>query len=188
MVGDLLNVISAEGYVGVTASNTGTSGGASLNDINFAGLDVLGRRVYLAYCDKFESIATLVPPASPFVLFLGGDSAPLNIDQISAVAQHVLAAGAVYLVCWGRDAVRCEEIVDETSVHTALDDHHPTIMTTSHDGESLLEALEFATTVAVPVSEYQDSCKTVLVVIADNIRWYNEAQNCLEELLNHGTA
>jgi hypothetical protein len=125
----------------------------------------------------------LEAPSAPFVLFLGADTTGAIPEPLFHIAQAMLDAGAVYVLCWGPGCQRAEDIFDEAAVG---DDgaEHPTVMTTSHPDESILEVLEFATSVAVPTAEFADSCKTVIVVFAGNIDWYKEGLRCLEDLLD----
>jgi hypothetical protein len=158
-----------------------------ITDVHYAGDDERGRRVYLSFCDRFEQIARIQPPAAPFILFIGGDSSSHSVELLFSIAERVLAEGAVYVLCWGPGSARFEDVVDEEFVTRFLDgDLPPTVMTTSHEHESLEEALAFAITDAQPVAEYANQCPTV-IVFAENVNWYNEAQNCLEDLLKSGT-
>lgn len=151
--------------------------------MDFAGHDDLGRRVYLAFCERLEDVATLAFPDAPCVFFLGADSAETSVDVLHALAENVLERGAVYVLAWGAGAERFEDIVDEVFVMRTLGGDAPVVMTTSHAKDSLHDALRFAVQLARPAEEYADACRTMIVVLAQNVNWYNEAQNALEDLL-----
>lgn len=153
---------------------------------DYAGDDERGRRVYLVLCDRFEHIARIQPPQTPFQLFIAADSTHESVELLADLAEKMLESGAVYVLCWGPGAGRLEDIFDEVHVGRSLDTTLPIVMTTSHQDESLQDALTFATTVAEPDEAYAGSCATTLVVIVENVNWYNEAQNSLEDLLRSG--
>jgi len=154
-----------------------------MSEANYAGNDHYGRRVYLTFCSDFEQVVGIEPPQAPFVLCIGGDSSGESVEVLFSCAENALEKGAVYVLCWGPGAARLEEIVDEAFVARSMPDELPTVMTTSHEGESLQEALAFAATYAQPVAAYANDCRTSVVVIVGNLQWYNEAQNCMEDLL-----
>lgn len=153
-----------------------------MSSSHFAGIDPLGRRVYLAFVPQFSDLAGLPFPQSPFVVLLGGPTRELPVDVIYDIAEMLLKNGAVYVMCWGDGAGRCEEIVDEAAAMLSLErDEPPSILTTVHEEESLSDVVEFATTAAIPADRYADACKDVLLVFHANVGWYNEAQNLLED-------
>ena len=156
-------------------------------ELQFAGLDPLGRRVHLAFAADFAEIAHLPYPEGAFVVLLGGPTDDLPVDLLYSTAQVLLEKGAAYVLCWGDGASRLEDIVDEAAAMRSLEDPHaPTIMTTAHEGEPLHDVLTFATTVAVPDQFFAGACGDVVMVFHRNVHHYNEAQNCLEELLTDG--
>jgi hypothetical protein len=74
-------------------------------------------------------------------------------------------------------------VVDEAVVGDATQDVYGNVMTTSHPDDAISEALEFATTSAIPDEAFVAHCSTLIVAFVGNVNWYNEAQNCLEDLL-----
>jgi hypothetical protein len=146
-----------------------------LSERDYVGVDTHERRVYLTFCDSFHQLALLRPPRVPFVLFVGGDSSSESSEMLFTVAQSVLQNGAVYVLCWGAGASRLKDVVDEAFVARTIGDVVPTVMTTSHETESLDEALTFATTNAEPVAVYATACTVSVFVLVDDINLYNEA-------------
>ena len=141
------------------------------------GVDDFGRDVFLAFTTHVTDLISIDSPTTPFVLFVGADATSLSADMLYSVAAAVLANGAAYVAWWGPGCDRAEQIFDEAAVGdgsaTPLD-----VITTSHADESIFDALEFATKSAV-----LEGSQTTVVVFAGNVHWYNEAQNCLEDLL-----
>lgn len=89
----------------------------------------------------------------------------------------------------GEGANRCEDIVDEAAAMRAIDDPEaPFIMTTAHEHESLDQALRFATNIAVPAELLADAARDVVLIFHENVSWYNEAHNLLEDMLTSGAA
>lgn len=153
----------------------------------FAGIDEVGRRVHLTFVPQFSDVATLPFPQTPFVVLLGGHTRELSVDLIYDTAELLLKKGAVYVICWGDGAGRCEDIVDEAETMLSLDDDRPpSILTTAHEEDTLSEVLEFATTVAIPSEPYTETCRDVLLVFHGNAGWYDEARKLLKDLLSEG--
>jgi hypothetical protein len=148
-----------------------------------AGRDPLGRDVGLVFVQDLRELTNVNLPPRPFVFFIGADTRESVPEPLFGIARHVLAAGAVYVLCWGPGCERVEDVVDEAVVGDAGEEPFGRIMTTSHAHETLCEALEFATSVAIPDESFASACSHVLVAFAGNVNWYNEAQNCLEDLL-----
>ncbi|MBV9071276.1 MAG: hypothetical protein JO231_21355 [Acidobacteria bacterium] len=156
--------------------------------LHLAGYDQLGRRVHLGFAREFADIRTVALPSSSFLVLLGGDTTGVPIDLIYSTAECLLDRGAAYILCWGDGATVCEDIVDEAAAMRAVDNpDNPIIMTTAHEGESLDEVLRFATTVAVPAEPLTAAADLVLI-FHENVSWYSEAHNVLEEVLRNGAA
>lgn len=153
-----------------------------MHELERAGQDNLGREVFLTYVPELTQLLHIELPSAPFVLFIGADTTDAIPQPLSQIAQVMIDASAVYVLCWGPNCDQAEEVFDEAAVGDGSVARH-TVMTTSHPGESILEVLEFATSVAVPIDEFADSCQKVIVAFVGNVHWYNEGQNCLEDLL-----
>lgn len=157
--------------------------------MDFAGYDQLGRRVHLAFARQFSDIQGLAFPEGAFVVLLGGPTHHLPVDLLYSTAQRLLQRGAVYVMCWGDGASRLEDIVDEAGAMSSVDQPRAaTVMTTAHEGESIREVLDFATTVAIPAEPLDQSCDDAVLVFHQDVHWYNEAHNVLEDILGDGVA
>jgi hypothetical protein len=149
------------------------------------GTDALGRAAYLGFANDLEELAALTVPSRPFVLFVGADASGRIPEPYYSTAKRLLELGAVYVLCWGPDCRRAEDLFDEAVVGNGSADRFGRVITTSHPAESIREALEFATTVAVPNDDIALNCSTLIVAFVGNVHWYNEGHACLEDLL-HG--
>lgn len=138
---------------------------------------------------QFSEIGELVFPEGVFVVLIGGPTHELPVDLLYSTAQRLLERGAAYVMCWGEGAGRLEDIVDEADAMRSLDRPDAvTVMTTAHEDESLREVLDFATTVAIPAEPLNELCEDVVLVFYENVHWYNEAHNVLEDILSDGAA
>lgn len=146
-------------------------------------MDTLGRRVFRVFVPSIRDLATVAVPSAPFVLFLAADTTGAVPEPLFEVACTLLSSGAVYVMCWGPGCEEAEEIFDEAIVGDGERTSYDRVMTTGHADEALCEALEFATTVAIPDDSFAGETGTVLVAFAGNVNWYNEGHNCLEDLL-----
>lgn len=120
-------------------------------------------------------------------MLVGATTDELGASQLFELAEGLLLAGAVYVVCWGSGASRLEDIFDEAAVHT-IEQSEPIVMTTSHEGEALVDVLEFAASAAVPAAENSSQCKTTLIIFAGNSQWYSEAKSGLKKLVTASVA
>ena len=151
----------------------------------FIGYDELGRRVHLAFASTWSDLQQAALPWKQFVALLGGATAHVSTDQLYAIAERLLDAGAVYLMCWGDGASRCEEIIDEA---VAMRSPASTIMTTAHEGESLEEVSSFATSVALPDAAFAATTGDVVLLFVENVRWYDDARRLLQAMLTSDRA
>jgi hypothetical protein len=148
-----------------------------------AGRDELGRNVRSAFVADFAEIPHLAYPEIPFVILLGGATHELPVDAIYATAGALLDRGAVYFLCWGEGASRCEDVIDEAATMKWIDAPQLVpIMTTAHEEDSLRDVLQFATSVAVPAEPFAHLCADVLLVFHGNAAAYDEARRILEEM------
>lgn len=108
-------------------------------------------------------------------------------DSISAFAQRLLHSGGTYFVCWGPDAERVESIIDALTAYPGNDFGVPDdacIMTTSHDTESLEEALWFFLTSAWPDDHYVDSTRAALAISIGSTKLAQEISAALADVRN----
>ena len=141
------------------------------------GRDDFGRGVLLTYTPDFAALARLEAPTHPFSLFVGADvSEAHSSEALSNVISAIVAKNPSEVLWWGPGCELADEMLDESAVG---DGTSPVpLVTTSHAGQSILEALEFAAG-ATPV----EGSQCLIVAFIGNVHWYNEAQNCLEDLL-----
>lgn len=154
-----------------------------------AGRDEFGKQVCIGFVSALSEIRDVVLPEGDFMLLLAGPTHDLSVDAIYSAAELLLDRGAVYVMCWGEGARRCEDIIDEAVAMKSLD--HPValgILTTAHENESLSAVLEFATATATPADAYVETCRNVVLLFHTYVGWYNEAQSVLEKLLSNGAA
>ena len=153
--------------------------------IEHCGTDRLGRATYLGFVDDIAELATLNVASAPFLLFVGADATRSIPEPYYSLAERLLKMGLVYVMCWGPDCQRAEDVFDEAIVGDGTRDPFDAVMTTSHPAESICQALEFATSAASPHAG-ASPCEGLVIVFVGNIHWYNEGQNCLEDLLVSG--
>ncbi len=93
-------------------------------------------------------------------------------------ASLLIERGASYVCCWGPGAERLEDAFDEAGVLRELKANSlPTddvLMTTSHDQESLEEALWFAAWSTYPTAAYEATTRTLIAVAVGQAEWHRE--------------
>jgi hypothetical protein len=114
------------------------------------------RQLYLAQLTRLEDWPTeLEEPAKPFVVFTAFDAKHLTDDKLLRFARQLLGQGCVYACSWGPEALRLHNAFDDAAINAELAgqpyvDEDDVVMTTSHEDESLDDALWFAVFTAYP--------------------------------------
>jgi hypothetical protein len=126
-------------------------------------------------------------PSNRFRLFVAADITDVSVDAITEFASAALSRGMVYLCAWGRDCERFHDVVDEVVVEDELGERRfvgPTandaVMTTWHENETLEEALDFFTTLAVPTDGFAADSTFRLVICLENPDWAETATRVLQ--------
>src|SRR4029077_10491011 len=106
---------------------------------------------------------------------------------LSDFALAALKSGMVYFCSWGRGCSRFHDIVDEVIVEDELGEgkfvgpgRDDVIMTTSHQDEDLVEALEFFAKFAAPTDGFATDSSFRLVICLGSAEWVSTANRFLE--------
>jgi hypothetical protein len=104
---------------------------------------------------------------------LACDADELSIKVLGKWSNKLIDSGLAYLCTWGKDCERVHDIFDETVVGREVFDKEaiPPIITTWHADQSLEEALWFALNTTFPVPEYEETCKSLLIVAVKEAEW-----------------
>ncbi len=115
---------------------------------------------------RFEPCAaTTRLPTDHFLCLLAADFTSASDGEISMLANSLIERGASYFVCWGPGCSRVHALIDDlTLLVEAPTSDGSVIMTTSHGGETLSEALFFLLCTAWPDTGYQDSSGCIVAV------------------------
>ena len=118
-------------------------------------------------------------PAGPFVLVTAFDAKRLTDIELHEFARRLLDQGCVYSCSWGEDAGRIETAFDLVATEADLVREpyvNDVVITTSHEEESLDDALWFAVFTAYPPDV---EVRTVLAISAD--KWAHEIESRLAD-------
>jgi hypothetical protein len=136
---------------------------------------------------------TLEESIGPFIGFIAIDTSEVPGDALRAFAVDLLDNGCVYMCAWGPDASRIEVVFDLVAVEAEAAGTpyvEDVLMTTSHEEESLDDALWFAVFGAFPP---EGEARAVLAVcdsawsdeiefrFADSQKWNAEVLKADEE-------
>jgi hypothetical protein len=102
-----------------------------------------GRSAAVLRVDEFRGASPIGVAHGKYILVVGSEETAnlLNVEG----ARAWVDAGACYVCAWGLASARIEETFDYASYLPELGEPLPyTLMTTSHENESLEEALWFA--------------------------------------------
>ena len=129
----------------------------------------------------------------PFVLFTAFDASRMTDEQLDAFAESMLRSGCAYACAWGVDAGRVEDAFDRVAMNAELAGKplvEEVLMTTSHESESLDDALWFAVFDACPAKGDAHAVVALCAAehlahvearLADTERWSDEVLERDEE-------
>lgn len=147
--------------------------------IESLGRDVVSQRqLFLVEVQTPDLVPNVLHLASPrFVCLLAWDARSAAVEEIAALVQKVIDAGAVYVAAWGPDCRRVHDICDEVVVgpNPPATQQGP-IMTTWHEKEDLAEAISFVLQCAVPDEALQSGCDSTLAITIDSNAWAAEVR------------
>lgn len=139
-----------------------------------------GRQLYVARLSKLDDWpARFDEPVRPFVVFTALDAKRLTDVELREFARMLLDQGCVYTCTWGKDAGRVENAFDLVATDAGLAGRpyvEDVVMTTSHEDESLDDALWFAVFAAYPPDV---EAQAVLVISED--KWAGEIESRLAD-------
>jgi hypothetical protein len=95
-----------------------------------------------------------------FVCLLVWDAEDAPSETIETLARQLLAAGCVYICCWGEGCSSVHDVFDLASIERGAD--APVVMSTWHEQEALNDAIWFALFVAEPDPSFSEHCGSVL--------------------------
>jgi hypothetical protein len=101
---------------------------------------------------------------------LAGDAQAVSEEMLGRLAETVLRAGCVYLCAWGPGCMRIHDSFDMRIVDRDIAGETPNalhVMTTSHETETLGEALDFLTEMAWPDDVFAYTCRSALIAVVD---------------------
>jgi hypothetical protein len=141
------------------------------------------RDLFVLEAASAASVPENLALSSPrFVCLLAWDARPASVEEVATLAHRLLASGAVYICAWGPDCERVHDICDEVAVGPnppAQVDR--VVMTTSHAGESLAEAILFAVNSAWPDPHYEEGCSSTLAVAIGSQPWAAEIRDAFAD-------
>ena len=148
--------------------------------------DVTGRELFsLKLASSAELPIRIELPSTHFACLVAWDASRASTDSVSTLAERLLRSGASYFVCWGPDSERVEGLIDEITLLPGNDFGVPDdscIMTTSHQAESLEEALWFFLSSAWPDDHYVDSTRAALAISIGSLKWAQEISAALSDV------
>ncbi len=150
--------------------------------LEYLGRNRLDRPIFLVGLDDWSTFpARLELPSKLFGMLTAGDSSSAAAEVLTEFARSALTLGCVYLSAWGRGCERLHDVFDEV-LTTSADGHRPGVLTTWHQGDSLAQAVEFATIYAAPDNAYLTDARSVLVVAVGDARLCDDVKTIVARL------
>jgi hypothetical protein len=148
--------------------------------------DVLGRDLFLLELSSWEEWPLRIDlPSENFCLLIAGDALGVPRETISTLAGKALAAGCVCLGAWGP---RCGVVEHEFDLRLIEIDmpQGSVVLTSSHEGESLKDALVFMVHSTFPTEPWTSSCGACVVGVIDNDAWADAVRRLARALSKSG--
>ena len=119
------------------------------------------RELYLLEAPDPHAVPEGIEVAGPlFVCLLAWDAEDASPDTIEILARRLLAAGCVYICCWGSGCSTVHDVFDLVSIERSAE--APVVMSTWHEREPLGDAIWFALFAADPDGSFSQRCGSVL--------------------------
>jgi hypothetical protein len=122
-------------------------------------------------------------PPGHFVCLIAWDARVASVEDVSALVEPLLHAGASYVVCWGPDCERVHDIADEILSHPDNGLGIPDdacVITTWHVDVPLRQALVFFLTSAWPDVHFRASTRTAVAISIGSSEWATEIADALD--------
>lgn len=156
----------------------------SLRDINIT--DKLGRRVLVGRVDHLADWTRIAPHAGRrFTFLLLNDDTPTD-GELTALAEDLIARGCVYFLAWGPGCSRAETLFDGVVIQRwfvdagrEITDDHPIIPTTSHQDDSLREAIWCFLNMSQPDDSLPEGVASAIALVRGSAALLQEALDAL---------
>ncbi len=138
--------------------------------------------LYSATIESLNELRDLKYPSKYFVLFLAADFQNIENKQIIEVAKTLIDHGLSYICTWGPGCDYAYGAFDRANVIWEEDpgkDFH--VMSTSHEDETLDEALWFCIFNAAVDDKLWDECSTIAVAINEK-SWAEKIETNLSDV------
>jgi hypothetical protein len=112
---------------------------------------------------------------APFILFIATGTTTIPETALCGLCEQVLGLGAVYISCWGPQSSFLEACFDhaEAALHPEATS---VVRTTSHENDSLEDAIWFVVHSAYPDDAYEDGWKHLVLCAVGSEDWRRRAR------------
>ena len=137
--------------------------------------------VHTQHLANFNELRKITFPSPHTILLVAANFEPVSSKELADTASELIASGAAYFCAWGENCAEAETIWETAA--TRLDSkkafgYHS--VTTSHEDETLEEAIWYALNCAFVDEHITESCSVVLISI-DQPEWQNTIDNIRED-------
>ncbi len=132
------------------------------------------RSVYLLSLDSLGAGFTIPACESqPFTCICAMDATAYTATVLREFCGHLLRSGCAYLCTWGPDCERVHDIMDQEVVgENPLETYVRCMMTTWHEKESLIGALEYFFDCTLPDSDFApNGCEWAVIISVGSPGW-----------------
>jgi hypothetical protein len=142
--------------------------------------EVSNRELYLIDAAEPQDVsAELSLTGRYFVCLLAWDASASTDEAIKQLARRLLAAGCVYVCCWGSECERVHDLFDK--VDGERSPGGPWAISTWHQDEPLSEALWFTLFNTYPDSDFFDDCRSAVGIAVGSSEWAGEIRGAMAD-------
>ena len=137
--------------------------------------------VYTQHLATFDELNDLSFPSAHTILLIAANYGAVSSKEIADTAAILIEKGNAYLCAWGENCEKPEPIWDTAAARSkSKKEHKFHTVVTSHEEETLEEAVWFALNCAFVDEHIKKSCSVVLISI-DQPEWQNTIDNIRED-------
>ena len=140
--------------------------------------EVSNRDLYVLDAREPSEIpSTLSMKGRYFVALIAWDASNVPDPIVDTLARRLLAAGCVYVCCWGPGCSQVHDLFDEADIERAP--NGPYLMSTWHKDEPLSEAIWFALFNAYPDDAFFSDCQSAIGISIGSSEWAGEIREAM---------
>lgn len=136
------------------------------------------RHLFWIHADSWKGIpSNLNLPSRRFTCLLVWDSNGIPQMEVETLMTNFISTGCVAIDIWGSGCSKAHEMFDWVSIESSSDS--PVLMSTSHEGKSLADAIWYFLRCSNPTDELKEECDCSVAVVIGSEAWARVVSSAL---------